>query len=233
MNRPNYVQRLRLRFSKVGPTRFIGHLDLARTLERALNRAELPVAYTQGFNKRPRLQFAAALPLGFTSECELADVWLKEPMAPEAFHERLAANSAPGLIIHNVAEVPLSADALQNITQHADYRITLLDPVDETALAARIDALLAADHVPRERRGKTYDLRPLVLSLSLLAGEPIDPAPVAVAGGIAGPALGPVLHMRLSLRHGASGRPDEVLAALDLDPKAARVHRTALALSDA
>ena len=61
------VQRLRMQFSKVGPTRFIGHLDLARTLERSSNRARLPMAYTLGFNKRMRLQLAPALPLGFTS----------------------------------------------------------------------------------------------------------------------------------------------------------------------
>ena len=51
---PRPAQRLRLTFSKDGPARFISHLDLARALERALNRAALPVAYTQGFNRRPR-----------------------------------------------------------------------------------------------------------------------------------------------------------------------------------
>jgi radical SAM-linked protein len=72
----NYVQRLRLVFAKDGPARFIGHLDLARTLERMLNRAQIPLAYTQGYNPRPRMQLATALPLGFTSECEIADIWL-------------------------------------------------------------------------------------------------------------------------------------------------------------
>ena len=79
----NYVQRLRLEFAKTGPTRFIGHLDLAKALERSLNRAQIPLAYTQGYNPRPRMQLAAALPLGFTSECELADVWLLEAVDPE------------------------------------------------------------------------------------------------------------------------------------------------------
>ncbi len=59
----NYVQRIRLVYSKLGNTRYIGHLDLARTLQRAINRARIPIAYTQGYNKRPRMQLADALPL--------------------------------------------------------------------------------------------------------------------------------------------------------------------------
>ncbi|MFN2224368.1 MAG: TIGR03936 family radical SAM-associated protein, partial [Candidatus Promineifilaceae bacterium] len=62
----NYVQRLRLQFAKVGPTRFIGHLDLAKALERSLNRAQNPLAYTQGYNPRPRMEFAAPLPVDLT-----------------------------------------------------------------------------------------------------------------------------------------------------------------------
>jgi radical SAM-linked protein len=103
---PTYVQRLRLTFSKVGPTRFIGHLDLARTLERVLNRANIPVTYTQGFNRRPRMQMAAALPLGFTSECEMVDILLDEQMEPTAVQQQLLAKMAPGIILHKVEEVP-------------------------------------------------------------------------------------------------------------------------------
>ena len=77
---PNYVQRLRLTFRKEGPARYISHLDLARTLERALNRAKVPVAYSQGFNTRPKMSMASALPRGYTSSHELADVWLTETM---------------------------------------------------------------------------------------------------------------------------------------------------------
>ena len=78
------VQRMRMTFTKEGTARYISHLDLARAVERALNRAGLPIAYTQGFNRRPRLSLAAALPLGYTSQAEIADVVLAllEPKAP-------------------------------------------------------------------------------------------------------------------------------------------------------
>lgn len=216
----NYVQRLRLSFSKVGPTRFIGHLDLARTLERSLNRARIPMAYTQGFNQRPRLQLVGALPLGFTSDCELADIWLKEKIDPQQAREQLMARIAPGIVIHSAIEVPLSAPVLQTVTQSAWYLATLLEPFDQPVLQQRIDALLAAESLPRERRQKTYDLRPLILELALTR-----PEKTAADSQ-------PALRMHLLLLPGQTGRPDEVLAALALDPLAARIHRTEIILAD-
>jgi radical SAM-linked protein len=209
-----------LTFSKTGPTRFIGHLDLALTLERSLNRARIPVAYTQGFNKRPRLQMASALPLGYTSSYELADIWLVEQMAPEAAREQMMSRMAPGLEIHQVAEVDLQAPALQTITLASHYTATPLDPVKAAELQTRIDTLLAEEHHMRQRlRGKKkkpYDLRPLIYELSLLrAGDQVDH-----------------LWMKLALEPAKTGRPDEVLDSLGLDPLAARLHRTHIELAE-
>lgn len=211
---PNYVQRLRFRFSKVGPARYISHLDLARTLERALNRARLPVAYTQGFNRRPRLQFAAALPLGFTSEAELGDVWLLEAVDPEKAHEQMMSRMAPGIAVHRVWEVPLAAPAMQAITVETTFQAYLPPEIEGTGLRERIAAFLAAESVLRERRGKRYNLRPLVYELSL--AETAD--------------AGRQLTLRLALREGATGRPDEVLDALELNPLDLHLHRTRIVL---
>ena len=208
----NYVQRLRIVFRKDGPTRFIGHLDLARTLERMLNRAQIPLAYTQGYNPRPRMQLAIALPLGFTSECEIADIWLLERIDPKTALLALAPKSAPGIEIRNISEIELREQALQ--PEEGTYLVTLLDPVDGEALKDKVNRLLAAEQLPRERRGKNYDLRPLILDLKILdrIDDPIQ------------------LLMRLSLLPGKTGRPDEILAAIDLDPLAAKIHRTELVL---
>jgi radical SAM-linked protein len=213
----NYVQRLRIRFSKVGPTRFIGHLDVARALERALNRSKIPVAYTQGYNPRPRMQFASALPLGFTSEAELADIWLKERMEPAQAQAQMMSRMAPGIVVHEAWEVPLDFPAMQASTLEAVYLVTI-DPslIEAATLQARVAALLEADTCPRERRGKTYDLRPLLLSLSLADGDSAKH----------------YMEMRLMLKPGATGRPDEVVASLGLDPFDVRMHRTQIVLDD-
>ena len=219
---PRPVQRLRLTFSKDGPARFISHLDLARALERALNRAALPVAYTQGFNRRPRLSLAAALPLGYTSVAEVADVWLTEPIEPEVFRARLMARMAPGIAILAVAEAPLAAPSLQQQLAESAYEVGLPAEVDTAALRRAAAELRAAGarvrqrHRPKDNRPQTFDLRPLLLDLAVEEGA--DGAP----------------RLRLRLVQSATqmGRPDDVLAALGLEPLDARVHRLGLRFAD-
>lgn len=212
----NYVQRLRMKFSKIGPTRYISHLDLARALERALNRARVPVSYTQGYNPRPRMQFASALPLGFTSEAELADIWLEEEIEPAAALEQIMSRMAPGIVVHEVWEVPLDAPAMQASTLETAYVAMVDDVIDRADLRQRVQSLLAAESVVRERRGKEYDLRPLILELKVDEDEDDNL----------------LLTMRLLLQPGKTGRPDEVLDALGLDPLSVRVHRTDVVLED-
>ncbi|MCA9944508.1 MAG: TIGR03936 family radical SAM-associated protein [Anaerolineales bacterium] len=216
----NYVQRLRLIFSKDGPARYISHLDLARTLERALNRARIPVAYTQGFNRRPRMQMATALPLGYTSEYELADILLAEKMEPEQARQQLMAKMAPGITVLQTIDVPVSGPSLQSMTQSSTYRATPLDPVDFAELQARVAAILAADKLERERerrcKKKVYDLRPLILDLTV---EKAEDGQVHI-------------HMNLCLEPSKTGRPDEVLEALGFDPLDMRIHRTGMVLAE-
>lgn len=220
----NYVQRLRLKFAKFGPTRFIGHLDLAKALERSLNRAQIPLAYTQGYNPRPRMQLAAALPLGFTSECELADIWLLEAVNPLTAGQAMAPKMAPGIELKAVNEVELSEPALQNLLQEAIYLAAIKSESNRQHVVDSIAQFLSATSVVRERRGKMYDLRPLVHELAP-ADRPAYPgADDARASDL-------VLSMRLSMLPGKTGRPDEVLDALGLDPLEARIHRQRLILS--
>ncbi|GJM42499.1 MAG: radical SAM protein [Ardenticatenaceae bacterium] len=216
----NYVQRVRLIFSKGGPARFISHLDLARTLERALNRAKIPVAYTQGFNRRPRMQMATALPLGYTSEYELADVMLAEEMAPETVKRQLMMRMAPGIEVLSVVDVSISGASLQALTKSSTYVATPLDPVDFAELETKVAEIMAADTLERtrERRGKTrvYDLRPLILDL---AAEQDEDGQAHI-------------QMNLSLAPSKTGRPDELLLALGFDPLDVRVHRTSMVLAE-
>jgi radical SAM-linked protein len=89
--------RLRITFAKTEAMRFTGHLDLHRTWERCFRRARLPLAYTQGFNPHPRLNLAAALPLGFTSQGEMIDAWLEQVARRDRAGSAasLAARTAP------------------------------------------------------------------------------------------------------------------------------------------
>ncbi|GAB4578645.1 MAG: hypothetical protein Fur0022_13810 [Anaerolineales bacterium] len=205
--------RLRLTYAKTDAMRFTGHLDVHRTLYRTLMRARLPITFSEGFTRRPKLVMAGALPLGCTSDCELADLWLDESLSLEQISAAIHQASPPGLRLLRVEELDSSAPKAQNLVVSAEYQVTLFDPLPD--LEQKIHELLVADALPRQRKDKKYDLRPLILQLERLADDEEGCQQIG---------------MILRAQDGATGRPDEVVAQLGGDPLGARYHRTALHL---
>jgi radical SAM-linked protein len=193
-------QRLRVTYARGEPIKYISHLDLARAWERALRRARVPLAYSHGFNPRPRIAFASALPVGVTGRREMMDLLLERPVMPLHFARRLAPHLPSGLAVVSAEAVYHRLPSLQSQVCAAEYRLEVDWQGGCEALEARLADLLAAETLVRQRRGKTYDLRPLVESLSV--GE-------ALPGGFA-------LHMRLRQGQDGTARHDEVLDALGL-----------------
>jgi radical SAM-linked protein len=190
--------RIRITFAKTEAMRYTSHLDLQRTWERTLRRARLPVTHSQGFNKRPRLNLAAALPLGFTSQCELAEVWLDQDQSLGQIETRLRETVPPGIEIKSIEEVDPQTPKIPNLVDSATYLATLLEPVSN--LEDRITAVLLQKNIMRERRGKAYNLRPLIEDLNLPEAEQGDQK----------------IWMHLAARGGATGRPEEVLLVLGI-----------------
>src|SRR5829696_6634261 len=116
------AQRLRVTFSRGDLLRYITHLDLMRAWERALKRAALPVAYSEGFTRHPQIQLAAPLPVGATAMGELMDVFLDEPMQPHEFKARLRRQTPPGLTVVDVQEAPLAWPSLQSLVREWTWR---------------------------------------------------------------------------------------------------------------
>jgi radical SAM-linked protein len=191
--------------------RFTSHLDLHRTWERTFRRAGLPLTYSQGFNPRPRLNLASALPLGFTSSGEVLDAWLDKRIPLGDIQSALARALPPGLDLRKLNEVDLRKPSLQSEVESAEFEITLLQSAPD--LERKVEKLLEKEHEMRERRGKEYDLRPLILALHTLPDN---------GNGCQ------KLYTRLVAREGATGRPEEIVAALGLSPEDALVHRTRL-----
>lgn len=99
------VQRVRVRYAKRGPLRFTSHRDFARALERALRRARIPMAFSQGFTPHPKISYASAAPTGAASEAEYLELGLQAPMAPEALVTALDAVLSPGLDVLDAVTV--------------------------------------------------------------------------------------------------------------------------------
>ena len=209
--------RLRITFSKTGTLRYTGHLDLHRIWERTCRRAGIPLSYSQGFHPQPRISLAAALPLGFIGQAELVDIWLDQDEDLKTILKALQAASPPGLDLSAIQAVDLRQAALQTQVKSAEYEILFLDPIDAEAVNKRVTGLLEADILQRQRRGKDYDLRPLLESLELKISSSDDLHSLA---------------LRLSASPGATGRPEEVLAELGFSPENTRITRTRLVLNN-
>ncbi len=207
------TQRLRVTFKKGHQVRWIGHLDVARFWERAIRRADLPLLYSHGFNPQPKIQFASALPVGFTGRAELMDIWLSPPQDPAEVKAKLQAQCPPGFEVLDVREVPLDEPSLQSQVTEAEYEVRVEKAFLPDTWQADVEAFLAATEVWREKRRKKkrvrYNLRPLVLEFRQ-TGEDDEWV---------------VFYMRVRSAEGATGRPDEVLAALGWEDVPRRIER--------
>lgn len=191
-------RKLRVRFSKLGKVRFTSHRDVARIWERALRRANLPLAYTEGFSPRPKLSFGLALPTSYESLGEYLDINLRgnspipstgkaSPMSPgmqegdspaqaDVSCEQLPALLNPvlpaGMEIQAAVEMPAGALSLQQAVTSCTWHIELSEPATESSVTAAVERVLAAPElvVTRERKGEavTDDVRPAILRLDVL-----------------------------------------------------------------
>jgi radical SAM-linked protein len=205
------VQRLRLRYAKRGRLRFASHRDFQRSLERALRRADVPMAYSAGFSPHPRISYANAAPTGAASEAEYVEIAVTARCDPQRLRAALDAALPPGLDVLEVVEArtPSFADRLE-----ASLWSVELPGVAPDDAAAALRAFLAASEVQVQRLTKngmrTFDARRAVVGAEVARGAP--------AAGLAGsPQVmgGPCAILQLVVRHTTPAvRPDDVLAAL-------------------
>jgi radical SAM-linked protein len=204
---PPTVQKLRIRYAKRGRLRFASHRDLARTLERALRRANVPMAFSAGFSPHPKISYLGAAPTGAASEAEYLEIGLSSTCDPEAVRAALDASLPAEVAILECVEAGEGTGSLADRIDTSVWRVEL-PGVEFKELQAAVDAFLASDVVTVAKRTKNglkdIDARPSVASAS-----------AAEEAGCA------ILHMVVRQLTPAV-RPDDVLAALaavaDLHP---------------
>ena len=205
--------RLRIDYAKTAAMRYTSNLDVHKSWERTLRRARLPLAYSQGFHPQPRIHQASPLPLGLISQAEVIDIWLEEELPLDEIRARLIQAAPPGIEIQSIQPVELQEPNLQSQVLAAQYVVTFLDPIPLALLEEGIQRLLGASSLPRERRDRKYDLRPLIEKLEILPATPDGRVQVGI---------------QLASRPNATGRPDEVLAELGFQDYPQRIERVAL-----
>jgi len=170
---------VRFRFAKLGKVRFTSHRDVARVWERALRRACLPVAMTEGFNPRVKVHFGLALPTGYTSLGEYVEVDFRpdelDAESLGALPDLLTPLLPPGLTVQAAAPVEPGAESLQQAVTCCGWRVEVIGLTPPEARAAT-ERVLAADKLPvaRQRKGRevTDDIRPYIRDVSVLGTLP-------------------------------------------------------------
>ncbi|HEX7397608.1 MAG TPA: TIGR03936 family radical SAM-associated protein [Propionibacteriaceae bacterium] len=193
---PPPVQRLRVRYAKRGRARFTSHRDFSRAFERALVRAQVPMAYSSGFNPHLRISYANASPTGAATEAEYLEIALAAMCDPQAVRDALDEALPPGLDV--LAVVEATPQSLTDLLQASRWEIDLIDG-EPSVIAHAVEDFLARDTVEVTRMTKsglrTFDARAAVVELA-----PLDGTRVAL----------------LSLHGTPLVRPDDVVRGLRL-----------------
>jgi radical SAM-linked protein len=187
-------RKVRIYFRKTGDAVFLSHLDVMRTMDRALRRSGLPIRFTEGMNPKVKMAFPTALPLGMESRLETMEVQVRPGVALREIRDRLGRELPEGLR-------PFDADALYTGEKWSVAELHY-EVFGDLPSEGEVQALLEQERVPVERRGKVRDLRPL---LAALAREEER------------------LTVSILWTDTGTARPDDVLRALGRSPEACRV----------
>jgi len=195
--------RLRIAYTKIEDARYIAHLDLTRVFERAIRRAGIHMAYSEGFNPRPKISFGFALAVGTEGEREYVDVDLQQDMDLGEVLARVQEQLPPGIRLLQSRVLDQGAKSLMAVLNAASYRIRvpMALPIQAERLQEAVSAWLGREHVTYSRYSKKgptdKDIRPWIKHLE---------------GKIQGDEV--IFDLEVEMGNSGSVRPEEVLASL-------------------
>jgi len=188
-SRDNHLaQRMRVRFEKGGPAAYLGHLEMAQQILRALRRAGIRVRYSQGFHPKPRLSFSPALPMGVESQCEFFEIDLADAITAPKLMAAVNSRLPEGLRLLDARPIELTMPSLGETISAAVYRFDF-SPLQngEAVLAAGLQRYTADEPVmvPRTRKRKVrkFDLKERVASVQQVGDNAADVHIVFGEGG--------------------------------------------------
>ena len=160
-------------FEKPYTLRHIGHLDLMRTVQRALRRSRLPVKYSRGFNPHIKLSFASPLSVGIAGEREIMDVSTESEIGEEAFAKALDRVMPPGMRVKAARMIDDQFPTLMKLA--AGFRFRIEPDTDAQALAEAVEQLLSMDEYMAVRKTKSGEnlnnIRPYIHTLEIRDGH--------------------------------------------------------------
>ena len=169
--------KVRIKFRKQGVMKFIGHLDVMRYFQKAIRRADIDIAYTEGFSPHMILSFAAPLGVGLTSNGEYADLTIKTPISSREAVKRLNEVMVEGMEIISFRQIQeeKASNAMSLVTE-ADYTLQFREGMEppegwEEKLLAFYDKASIPVLKKTKKSEKEMDLKPLIYHLKVENGK--------------------------------------------------------------
>lgn len=166
----------RLVYEKTGRARYISHLDLLRTFQRAFKRARIPLWYTQGFNPHAYLMFPLALPLGTDSRVEILDVALIEELAFDELRDRMNSSMPEGLKIVSAAKPVMKHTEIASAEYIVRLKSLIISPEE---ICGRFEGFVSQEKIEVEKRTKKkginlVDIKPHIAVLDNYVSDEIS-----------------------------------------------------------
>ncbi|OGS33166.1 MAG: hypothetical protein A2474_01480 [Elusimicrobia bacterium RIFOXYC2_FULL_34_12] len=170
------IGKLRVKYSKGEPLRFISHLEVVSAIRQSVRRADLPVCFSEGFSPQPKISFGPPLAVGYTSNCEIFDMEVESRIDVEIAKKRLKESTPKYLDVISVLAVPIDVKAMELFINVSKYSILMpFIDIDKEVITSKIKNLFDSKEFFIERltdkSKKQIDVRPLVINMILVEGK--------------------------------------------------------------
>ena len=198
------MQRIKFSFIREEKVKYISHLEIMRAFHRAIRRAKLPVAMSQGFNPQLRMSIALPLAIGVTAGNEMAEVYMTEETEPKEFQRRLNESLPEGLVIFNAVESAADAPQLMQLVDAALYYIkpfSDIQKIQKGFFNEGVEFILNEGSIivwrKAKKKNREFDIRPYIINMEVLNDNETE-----------------CLEMFLQTGSRGGAKPSEVLAAM-------------------
>lgn len=162
----------RIKFKKYGALRFIGHLDVMRYFQKVMRRAQIPIAFTEGYSPHMIMSFASPLGIGLTSEGEYFDIELTEPIESEKAVRQMNGVGVDGIEVISFRQIAEEKKATgMAIVAAADYLVGLRKGQFPDNLSELIEAFIGQEQIEvlkqTKRSEKVVDIRPMIYHMEV------------------------------------------------------------------
>lgn len=229
--------KVRIKFSKTGSMKFIGHLDVMRYFQKAIRRSGLDVSYSQGFNPHQLISFAAPLGVGLTSDGEYMDMQMESSPSSAEVLERLNGAMNEEIRVKSYVELEPDSKNAMSIVAAADYCVSIKDGYEfPEDFQQRFDTFLTQEKIMMRKKTKKsereIDVKPYIYHVAYTAEEFAKQTGTPVENTVAEQyANGKKLYMQITTGSVVNIKPEMILesfcqyAQIPYEPFAYQIHR--------